>query len=65
MGTVDDLLGPTVAVHDEPDALNRSIEANALAEDLGAGQLRDRLACGQRSSCPFQIESIDCHPPAV
>ena len=65
MGTVDELLGPTVAVNDDPDSVHRSIETNALAEDLGAGQLRDRFAFGQRSSCPFQIESIDCHPPTV
>ena len=63
--TVDDLLRPTVAVHDDLDPVPRAVEADALSEDFGAGQFRDRLAFGQRGSGTIEIEPIDRHPPAV
>ena len=48
-----------------PPAERRPVEADALAQDLGAGQLRDALALGERGGGLLDVEPVDLDPPAA
>ena len=48
-----------------PPAQPGPVETDALAQDLGAGQLRDRLPLGQRGGGLLEVDAIDLHPAAA
>ena len=52
-------------MHDDAAGQPGPVETDAVAQDLGAGELRDRLALGQRGRGPLQIDPVDLDPAAA
>ena len=48
-----------------PPAQPGPVETDAVAQDLGAGELRDRLPLGERGRRLFEVDPIDLDPAAA
>ncbi len=64
-GPADDVVGPAVALDVDAAAEPGPVEADAVAQDLGAGELRDRLALGERGRRLFEVDPVDLDPAAA
>ena len=64
-GTPEDVVGPAVALDDDAATQPGPVETDAVAQDLGAGELRDRLALGERGRRLFEVDPIDLDPAAA
>ena len=50
---------------DDATGQPRPVETDALAQDLGAGELGDRLALGERGRGLLEIDPVDLDPAAA
>ena len=64
-GPAHDVVGPAVAVDVDAAAQPGPVETDAVAQDLGAGELRDRLALGERGCGLLEVDPIDLDPAAA
>ena len=62
-GAAQDVGGPAVAADVDTAAQPRAVEADALAEDLGPGQLRRLLPLGQRGRGLLEVDAVELDPP--
>ena len=61
-GAAQDVGGPAVAADVDAAAQPRAAEPDALAEDLGPGELRRLLALGQRGRGLLEVDPVELDP---
>ena len=64
-GPLDDVVGPAVAVDHRAAGQSAPVEPDAVAQDLGTGQLGDRFARCEGGGGGLEIDPVDLDPAAA